>query len=91
MCTCLPRNGEKTMVWLGWSKILKKGRIRGKNSKKTNKNHTQRTLTVKLKNLKSAHSGSFHRGSVVTSPTSIHKDLGSIPGISQWVKDPALP
>ena len=23
-------------------------------------------------------------------PNSIHKDLGSIPGLSQWVKDPVL-
>ena len=32
--------------------------------------------------------GSSHRGLVVTNPTGIHEDMGSIPGLDQWVKDP---
>ena len=29
--------------------------------------------------------GSFHCGSLVTNPTSIHEDLSLIPGLAQWV------
>ena len=34
---------------------------------------------------------SSRRGSVVTNLTRIHKNEGLIPGLTQWVKDPALP
>ena len=34
--------------------------------------------------------GSCHRGSVVTNLTRMHEDAGSIPGLTQWVRDAAL-
>ena len=33
---------------------------------------------------------SSHHGSVVVKPTSVHEDVGLIPDLAQWVKDPAL-
>ena len=43
----------------------------------------------KTKNKK--HSQSSHYGSAVTNPTKIHEDEGSISGLTQWIKDLALP
>ena len=35
--------------------------------------------------------GSSHCGLVIMNTTSVHEDIGSIPGPAQWVEDPVLP
>ena len=35
--------------------------------------------------------GSSHCGAVETNPTSIRDHVGSLPGLAQWVGDPASP
>ena len=64
-----------------------------KDQNKTGKLWTRGNNYLKLKNKQSKnfHFGEFHCGSVEVNPTSIHEDAGSIPGLTQWVRNPALP
>ena len=41
--------------------------------------------------LQKTHFWSSHHGAVETNPTRNHEVVGSIQGLIQWVKDPALP
>ena len=49
---------------------------------------TRHTISAKI-SLKETESNS-HCGSAVMNLTSIHEDAGSIPGLTQWIKDLAL-
>ena len=57
---------------------------------KLNEHSLSRGLTACKSQFKFSLSESSHCGSAVTSLTRIHMDARLIPGLAQWVKDPAL-
>ena len=52
--------------------------------------HSYSSLLRENLNFKDYKVWSSCRGSAVMNPISIHEDAGSIPGLTQRVKDPAL-
>ena len=53
-------------------------------------NNYNKIYANKKYDIKNSANRSSHCGSVVTNPTSIHKDMSLIPGPAQWVKDLVL-
>ena len=54
-------------------------------------NHSLQTLDkLPFAQREKNHCGSSHGGSVEMNLTSIHEEISPIPGLAQWVKDPAL-
>ena len=52
---------------------------------------TRTLLPPDLVLLKNTHTRCSHLGAEETNPTSNREDVGLIPGLTQWVKDPGLP
>ena len=68
--------------------ISKMKKLRNHSQLKEQKNTPEGTNNEADTEIKKETVRSFHSGSVVMNPTSIHEDTGLIPGLAQWVKDP---
>ena len=66
------------------------------NSRKKRRAASQLTAGYHAMQVSVSDTKSFHRGvptvaQWVKNPTSIHEEMDSIPGLTQWLKDPVLP
>ena len=65
--------------------------LESKCTKHNPRNYIEERKVEDIQRPQTFRNGSSYHGSVEMNMTSVHEDAGLIPGLTQWVKDLALP